>query len=147
MNRKQRRAAAANARGDFTPVARQLAQKLAARCPEDDWALRYVMFTAGVQQIASFCPPQRHAELEGMVGLYARCVVEAFAAPPIATPEQMAIWHWAGPDCQRQAVEWLRAQGGQTVIRRLDGVDIDLTLDDASGEIRGRLWPIAEGQA
>jgi hypothetical protein len=146
MNRHQRRAAGKQAR-DFTPVAQQLAQKLAARCPEPDWRQRYVLFTAGVQQIASFCPPGRQADLEDMIDTYARCVVEAFGAPPISTPEQMAIWYRTNePGCRRQAVDWLRDQGGEATIKRLDGLDISLALDER-GQITGMLWPDAAGQA
>jgi hypothetical protein len=147
MNRRQRRAAPKHAQ-DFTPVAQQPAHKLAVRCPELDWPQRYVLFTAGVQQIASFCPGDRQGDLEGMIDTFARCVAKAFGAPAIGTPEQAAIWYRSNDsDYRRQAVDWLRDQGGRATIRRLDGLDISLDLDDASGEITGMLWPDAAGQA
>jgi hypothetical protein len=145
MNRRERRAAGKQSR-NFAPVAQQLAQKLATHCRER--SQRYVLFIAGVQQLPTFCLPGRQGDLEEMVDTYARCVVNVFGAPKVSTPEQQtAIWYRSNdPDYRRQAVDWLRQQGGEATIRRLDGVDIALALDER-GQITGMLWPDAVGQA
>jgi hypothetical protein len=118
------------------PAAREMAQRLVARFPDDDWSVRLTAYSAGRQAIIERLGNSRQGRR--LLRDYATAVVEAFGAPAIECTEQMAIWSGSGnPRHVAEAEAWLagisispavakwgKDAGFQTLPLRVGGVEV-----------------------